>query len=84
MTLLQTALQQNWTIGEFKKRIQEQSSLNNNQFRQLHRGEKTEADIGRNILNTASRLPEFLTSRRSNPPIIDSASLDLNKFVELC
>jgi hypothetical protein len=75
-TLFETALEQNWTIGEFKKRIAEQSLLNNGEFldRQLPRGDESAGLL--NIPNKHNGLYQFA--------IIDADSLDLNKFVELC
>ena len=72
MNLLHTAIEQNWTIGEFNKRIQEQSLLDNPSLdRQLDRGELNESAGRRNILNKPRGL-------HTQSPFIDADSLNLN------
>jgi hypothetical protein len=70
-TLFETALQQNWTIGEFKKRIQEQSSLKVTTLDRQLRGDESAGLL--NIPNKHNGLYQFA--------IIDADSLDLNKLI---
>lgn len=73
--LIQTAIEQNWTIGEFKKRIAEQSSLKDNCVLD-NRGDESASRA--NMLNNPQG---SITNRKHNSPFIDADSLDLNKLI---
>jgi len=74
MNLLNTAIEQNWTIGQFNQRIAEQSLLddNNSLDRQLDRGEQLGVARRTNMPNSSQRC--------TNHPFIDATPLNLIKL----
>jgi len=80
MNLIQTALEQGWTIGELNKRIKEQSSLNSDNFLDTTRGDLSKKEVAGsvNILNSARGSN---TNRyHDSYPLIDATSHNLTKL----
>lgn len=84
--LIQTALEQGWTIGELNKRIKEQSSLKDDKFLDITRGDLSKKEVAgwTNIKNNprGSSNPNFSNTnlRTRSYPLIDATSHNLTKF----